>query len=226
MRSGQFTNEALVQRRQAARVCFATVALGLASLLTNMVRQVPDSPVALQKVGAAGPFILVAVMPRHLPPAYTRLVAVSMCIFIALDTRTTVRRWKETADEEAVPVRALRCAVPAINVLNAARVMMYTLWTNGSQFWFALRSANVSNSIARIVAVLLLKESDVAPDSFPPGKMSYEGALRFNVLCLVYSALMLSPPCRRWISRLTGITPPPPFADAFAPLPHSTSAPN
>ena len=160
MRSGQFTNEALVQRRQAARVCFATVALGLASLLTNMVRQVPDSPVALQKVGAAGPFILVAVMPRHLPPAYTRLVAVSMCIFIALDTRTTVRRWKETADEEAVPVRALRCAVPAINVLNAARVMMYTLWTNGSQFWFALRSANVSNSIARIVAVLLLKESD------------------------------------------------------------------
>jgi hypothetical protein len=209
---GSRTFEALVQRRQAARVCGATTALGLAIVMTSISRGVLDCPATLQKVIAAGPFLLVllmaAVMPHHLPSAYTRLVGMFLSILLAIDIHNIVIEWQEPADNEAMQVRVLRSAVFVIGASTSARVMIYTLWTNGREFWFALRTSLILNSTARVVAVLLLKASDVAPYSFPPGRLSYKDALRFNILCIVHAALMLSPSCRQWISRLIGITPP------------------
>jgi hypothetical protein len=122
---------------------------------------------------------------------------------IALNIQAALVRWRDSAGEPHT-VRHLRVVPPATAALGAAWLLRSVQQTGGSSFWFALRLAlNLVNGI-RLAVVFVLHALDVAPGSFPPGKLSYESALRFNFGCLALATFVLSPSSRSKLSTWTG----------------------
>ena len=198
----------LTRIRQATRVSHGATALGLAAVLATALRSMGlEGPAFLQLapghalVGMV--LILAAVMPQRLPPFLTRRTVALAVLITVMNVLQAASTWRQSEGEE-MPVRLMRATCAGTFVLTSTSFAVHTARSRGTRFWLDLRTWLMAGNGVRLVVVLMLRTREVASHSYPPGSLSFERALLYNTGCLLLAVMVLSPPCRQWMSDWAG----------------------
>ena len=195
-----FSQSLMLARIRLAAILFVPT-FGILTLLRDQY----SASAAYQIQAGIIPFILAtwvaACMPHGLPPTGTGYVVAVFAGLIALDAQKVLAVWHspEPALEELA-----RAAVAAIWMAGNAWLVQY-LWRwrlAKASFWIGLRINLCVGNGARLAVVLLLRAVHPEPRAmlYLPGHLDFVSAVLFNVGCLAFAVVGLSPRCRKLLS--------------------------
>ena len=195
----------LLRQRLLLRTCWACVAFILPTILGTMAHS-RNSWLDLLSISL--PYVLIlpvaALAPRGLPASDGLNLVISMILMIlsASDVKRGLAWWFHTNHEREV--RATRAFVAWTWALGVGW-LAFILWhQRGADFWRRLRAVLTVSTGLRLAATLLLQQLGASPGCYPPAHLDFEGAIAFNVACMMLTTVGLSSPARRLLSEWTG----------------------
>ena len=160
---------------------------------------------AYHSIAVSAPYLVAlcvaAWLPQGIPPSMAPVATTVMVIFGAVDGNFAMQQWQTDCTPH---IRLLRTLVPGSFSLGNMLLGVDLLLHRARRWWYGLRLDLTVCCAIRLGAVVMLKQLGAASNSFPPGNMTFTTSVCYNLACIALATVGFSPPCRQYLSELTG----------------------
>lgn len=140
-------------------------------------------------------------LPQGIPPTMAHVAAILMGVMAATDGNFAFREWRTDYPPYE---RVLRTLVPGSFAVANMLLALDLLLTRARRWWNGLQLVLTVCCTIRLVAAVMLRVLGATPNSYPPGNLAFTASVWYNLLCIALATVGFSPPCRQYLSELTG----------------------